>query len=154
MQALEQERLRALDDRLRDATEMNGELLAQVIEAACRRFPSTSQSAKTERIGRLMESSAWTDAVLALIDLELPLWKARRIVYDEGEWQCALSRQRELPDWLDQSIEARHEDLAIAMLRAFVEARRISAPSVRPSVPSVNPCADLLDEIVCCDNYA
>jgi len=41
---------------------------------------------------------------LALIDLELPPWQVRRIAYDEGEWHCALSRQRELPDWLDQSI--------------------------------------------------
>ena len=27
-------------------------------------------------------------------------WQVRRIVYDAGEWHCALSRQRELPDWV------------------------------------------------------
>ena len=72
---------------------------------------------------RLLESGAWTDAALALIDLELPQWQLRRIAYDEGEWHCALSRQRELPEWLDLAIEARHADLALAMLSAFVEAR-------------------------------
>ena len=66
----------------------------------------------------------------------MPQWQVRRIAYDEGEWHCALSRQRELPDWLDQSVEAHHADLALAILSAFVEAQRISAPSSRTSVPT------------------
>ena len=154
MQALEHQEFGGLNDRLRDATEASAALFGEVIETACRRFPSIGQSAKTARIKRLIQSDAWTDAVLALIDLELPLWQVRRIAYDEGEWHCALSRQRELPDWLDQSIEARHGDLALAMLSAFTEASRVSAPSIRPSVPSVSPCTDALAEIICSDNYA
>jgi len=153
-QALEHHELGELNDRLRDAPEANAPLLQEVIDTACRRFPSLGQSAKTARIEQLLQSAAWTDAALALIDLELPLWQIRRIAYDEGEWHCALSRQRELPDWLDQSIEAHHADLALAILWAFVEARRVGAPSSRPSVPSVSPCADPLTEIVCSDNFA
>ena len=98
--------------------------------------------------------SAWTDAALALIDLELPLWQVRRIAYDEGEWYCALSRERELPDWLDRSIEARHADLALAILGAFVEAECISAPASRPSVPTVSRAVNPLYEPVCCDNFS
>ena len=45
--------------------------------------------------------------------------------------------RRELPDWLDQSIEARHTDLPLAILSAFVDAQRIRA-SGRPSVPTVS----------------
>jgi hypothetical protein len=153
-QALEHHELGALNDRLRDVAEASTQLFREVVDTACRRFPSMGQSAKTARIERLIQSGAWTDAALALIDLELPVWQVRRIAYDEGEWHCALSRQRELPDWLGQSVEARHEDLALAMLCAFVEARRLSAPSSRTSVPSVNSCADALAEIVCSDNYA
>ncbi len=110
--------------------------MSEIIGEACRRFPSMGQTEKTARIERLIGSDAWTDAALALIDLELPLWQVRRIAYDEGEWYCALSRERELPDWLDRSIEARHADLALAILGAFVEAQRITAPASRPSVPS------------------
>src|SRR5206468_6036629 len=90
--------------------------LSDLIKQTCRRFPSNSQNSKTARIERLIQSQAWTDAALALIDLELPQWQIRRIAYDEGEWYCALSRQRELPEWLDQSIEGRHADLALAIL--------------------------------------
>src|SRR6266404_8632247 len=104
----------------------------------CRCFQSVGQTEKTARIERLIGSGAWTDAALALIDLELPQWQVRRIAYDEGEWYCALSRERELPDWLDQSVEGRHADLALAILTAFVEAERLTAPSSRTSVPIVS----------------
>jgi hypothetical protein len=144
----------ALGDRLRNALEANATLMAETIDTAYRRFPSSGRSEEIARIEQLIRSEAWTDAALALIDLELPLWQLRRIAYDGGEWYCALSRQRELPDWLDQSIETRHADLALAILSAFVEARRISAPSGRPSVPVVTRTATRLYEPVCSDNFA
>ena len=143
-----------LVDRLHDAAEADAALITQVVDVACRRFPSIGQSAKTARIEQLIRSGAWIDVVLALIDLELPQWKVRRIVYDEGEWHCALSRQRELPDWLDQSIEVHHVDLTLAILGAFVEARRTSTQPSHSSVPSVSPYADTLTEIASSDNYA
>src|SRR5712691_10020978 len=126
-----------LEDRLRDAHAVTSELISEVIGEACRRFPSAGPTEKTARIERLIGSGAWTDAALALIDLEFPQWQVRRIAYDEGEWHCALSRQRELPEWLDQSVEAHHSDLALAILSAFVEVQRITAPSSRTSVPTV-----------------
>ncbi len=94
-----------LGDRLRDAHAVTTDLMSQVIGETCRRFPSMGQTGKTARIEQLIGSGAWTDAALALIDLELPQWQVRRLAYDEGEWYCALSRERELPDWLDQSVE-------------------------------------------------
>lgn len=125
-----------LGDRLRDAYAVSAEFMADIICQTCRRFPSVGQSGKTSRVERLIQSGAWTDAAIALLDLELPQWQIRRLVYDEGEWHCALSRERELPDWLDQSIETHHADLALAILSAFVEAQRISWPDSRPSVPT------------------
>ena len=145
---------RDLSDRLRDAPAVTSELLSDVISEACWRFPPVHRTERAARIERFIKSDAWTDAALALVELELPQWKVRRIVYDAGEWCCALSRQRELPDWLDQSIETRHTDLALAILSAFVEAQRISAPTSRPSVPAVRPDANALYEPVCSDNFA
>ena len=126
-----------LGERLRGAHVVTAGLMSEIIGTACRRFPSMGQGGKTARIERLISSEAWTDAALALIDLELPLWQVRRIAYDEGEWYCALSRERELPDWLDQSVEAHHHDLTLAILAAFVEAQAASASKSRPSVPTV-----------------
>ncbi len=134
-----------LDHRLHEAHAVTAELLPEIIGTSCRRYPS--------RIERLIRSGAWTDAALALLELELPQWQLRRLAYDDGEWHCALSRQRELPDWLDdRSVESHHADLAIAILSALVDAQRKSASS-RTSVPATPRAANALCEPVCCDNF-
>jgi hypothetical protein len=143
-----------LNDRLRDAPAATAALLSEIISETCRRFPSMGQTEKTARIERLIGSGAWTDSALALIDLELPQWQIRRIAYDEGEWHCALSRERELPEWLDQSVETHHVDLALAILSALVAAQRVATPSSRTSVPAVPRDVNPLYEPVLSDNFA
>src|SRR5215469_12677785 len=143
-----------LNARLRDAGEADAALFNEVISAACRRYPSLGQTERTAHLTRLIQSAAWTDAALVLIDLELPMWQVRRLAYDDGEWYCALSRERELPDWLDQSIEARHADLPLAILSAFVEAQRVSAPESRASVPEARHTTNDLYEVLPIDNFA
>jgi hypothetical protein len=144
----------ALTHWLRDAHVVTAELVTVLTDSLCRRFPSAGQPAKSARIERLIAAEAWTDAALALIGLELPQWQIRRVAYDEGEWHCALSRQRELPEWLDQAVETRHADLPLAILSAFAEAQRISAPSSRTSVPDVARHQNSLYEPLCSDNFA
>ena len=143
-----------LHDRLRGTRAVTAELMSQIVAETCRRYPPVCRTRKSVEIERLIHSGAWTDAALALIDLELPQWHIRRLVYDEGEWHCALSRQRELPEWLDQPIETRHADLTLAILTAFVDAQRIDPPSTTISVPTAPRHADVLCEPVCCDNFA
>jgi hypothetical protein len=145
---------RELSNRLRDAPAATAEIMSEIVGKTCRRFPLLGRTEKTARIERLIGSAAWTDAALALIDLELPQWQVRRIAYDDGEWYSALSRQRELPDWLDRSIEARHADLALSILSAFVEVQRIAAPSSKISVPSVPRYEAALYAPLCSDNFA
>lgn len=142
-----------LGERLRNTNAVTADIMSDVIRQTCRRFPSLGQSEKSSRVERLLESGAWTDAALALIELELPLWQLRRIAYDEGEWHCALSSQRELPEWLDSAIETRHADLALAMLSALVEARRIAAPEIQTSVPAVPQNANPMCEPLLCENF-
>jgi len=151
------ERHGELGATLRGARTMTAQLMSQVIGEVCRRFPF-GQSVKTARVERFIDSEAWIDAGLALIELELPLWQVRRIAYDGGEWYCALSRDRELPDWLDQSVQAHHQDLALAVLAAFVEAQALSTPLSQPSVPRVVPTVGHETSATCvaasCDNFA
>lgn len=143
-----------LSDRIYDAPTANATLLHEIIDMTCPRFASRGRSSTTARIERLLSAGAFAEAALALIDLELPPWRLRRIAYDGGEWYCALSRGRELPDWLDQPVEARHRDLALAILAAFVEAQSASAPTGRPSVPASPRQPNALYVTMCCDNFA
>ena len=133
-----------LIDRLRN--------FSNTIAESRRRFRS-ERSVKADRVEHLIQSQAWTDAALALIDLELPHWQIRSLTYDGGEWFCALSRQRNMPDWLDQPVETHHADLARAILDAFAEAKRISAPQNRDGDPVQATVAPLY-EPVCSENFA
>lgn len=143
----------ALGERLHDAIEVTPALIADVIREACRRFPSQGQAGKTARLEQIIRMGAWTDAALALVELELPHWQVRRLAYDDGEWYCALSRERELPDWLDQAVEGRHADLALAILSAFVEVQDLRAASPHTSVPRAPQGASMLYEPMLSDNF-
>jgi hypothetical protein len=142
-----------LGQRLHDAREVTPALMAGVIEEVCGRSPSDGGLANSKRIGQLVRLGAWTDAALALIDLALPQWKVRRLCYDGGEWYCALSREREMPDWLDNSVEGRHSDLALALLSAFVEVKGQSRLPRRGSVPASGRHGSPFYEPVCCDSF-
>jgi hypothetical protein len=143
----------SLGNRLRNAQVMTQPLMLEIIDKACRRFPSLGQSERIARVTRLIEAEAWADAALALMEVGLPLWQVRRIAYDEGEWHCALSRERELPDWLDAAVEARHADLALALLSAFIEVEALALEVSRPSVPTIRPAPDPLYEPVGCEDF-
>lgn len=141
------------NDRLFGARAATSEAMTGLVGEICRRFPSTGRGEKSARIARLIEAEAWTDAALALIDLKLPQWQVRRLAYDEGEWHCALSRLCELPEWLDESIEAHHADLPQAILCAFEEAQAVAAPRSRTSVPAVPRDRNPLYEPVLSDDF-
>src|ERR1700758_1323623 len=125
-----------LTDRLRDASAVSAPLVRDIMEFVRRRHSHPGQTSAIKRIERLIAEEAWAEVALALIDLELPQWQLRRLAYDGGEWHCALSRRREVPEWLDEAAEASHPDLPGALLAALLEAKRIVQPLGRPSVPT------------------
>jgi hypothetical protein len=77
---------------------------------------------KTITLDRVIEAGAWTDAAITLIGFELPNWSVRRLVCEDGEWVCSLSRQPNLSIFLDELAEGSHAVLALVVLRAFVAA--------------------------------
>jgi hypothetical protein len=144
------EHLRELQEQIHRARTMTAQLMAQVIARACARLQAQQQTANA-RVTRLVQSGASTDATLALLELELPQWRLRRLIYDHGEWHCSLSKHVALPAELDDTVEGNHESLPLAILSAFVEGRRhsLTASESRPqSVPqranqaSLSPTAE------------
>jgi hypothetical protein len=149
-------RLHDLQDQLGRAQVVSAELMSKFAAAACIRIAMPSCAAKAAKIDRLIESEAWTEAAVALVELELPRWKLRRLVYEEGAWLCSLTKQWNLPAWLSDSVEARHESLPIAILSALIEAQQGGEPSSVRAASSVPQCR--LEtcspaEIICCDNF-
>jgi hypothetical protein len=149
-----EERLGRLEEELRPAQAVTPELMCDIIVQTCGRF--AAHSAAPAKIERLIGSGAFTDAALALVELELRQWKLRRLICEDGEWHCSLSKQPTLPAGLDETAEASHEILPLAILIAFIEALRQSLGSREPlarTVPPVQP-AQAQDYPVCCDNFA
>src|ERR1700712_234457 len=60
-----------LDERLRDASKATTELMSQILARGRRPSASARRNAKAARLECLIRAEAWTDAALALIDLEL-----------------------------------------------------------------------------------
>jgi hypothetical protein len=117
------EDLAALGEQLHCATVVTSGLLSDVIGIACARFDALGSAAKA-KVKWLIEAGAFTDATIALLELELPQWKLQRLIYDEGKWHCSLSRQPEIPLRYDTVVEASHESLPLAILIALVQALR------------------------------
>ena len=125
---------------------------AAICLSTCKRLPAMRRTAEAQRLDRLVAAGAWTDAALALIAIELPRWKLRRLAYDEGEWHCALSNQRDLPDWLDSAIETHHPDMATAILDAFRAAvNRGGTPHLTQAPVRATQPTD--SEPMLCENY-
>jgi len=149
--------LAALRQQIRRAADVTPELMGDVMEQACSDTVALNAAEKRTRIRRLIEAEAWTDAALALIDLGLPGWTLRRLVHEDGEWLCTLSSQWQLPEWLDDTVEASHDVAAMAILGAFVEAlesRLASAQSVPSSVARGRPEPDVGFTVLSCDDFA
>jgi hypothetical protein len=148
------ERLDRLTEQLRLAPAITSDLVFKVAVDACTRLATLKLAGKTARIDRLIEAGAWHDAAIAMIELELPGWKLRRLIHDDGVWFCSLSRQPNLPLEFDDTADARHEVLPLAILSALVEARRrtgVADEARAPAVPRLWPASATA---VCCDNFA
>jgi hypothetical protein len=146
-----------LHEQIRRAQAVTPDLMSKLVACTYARMAMPNRAARLERINRLIEAEAWTEAALALVELGLPQWKLRRLVYEDGAWLCSLSKQWNLPDWLSDCAEARHESLPLAVLNAMMEADQCDAPPApRPaiSVPQCRPESVVAAEIMCCDNFA
>ena len=147
------ERLARIADRLAAGDTATAGLISTIAIAACDRTDGAGHL--SAQICKLTEAGAWTDAALALIVNELPRWKLRRLAYDEGEWHCTLSLQRDLPEWLDQPVETTHPDLSLALLKAFVEAKRRNSDAPEETrLPTVPRIRRDYRGLICCDNFA
>jgi hypothetical protein len=149
-----EDRLDRLAQQLRLASAPSATLIMQVIADACVRLPALCRAGTAVRIDRLIMAGAWNDAALALIESELPAWKLRRLVFQDGKWFCSLSRQPNLPEEIDDTADAVHEVLPLAVLCAFVEARRMTGAARATSVPTLEIARPRSDCVSGCDNFA
>jgi len=147
------DRLDQLEQQIRNSSAPTIELFSDVI-AECPRLFALVRSGRAPQLDQSLRAGAWVDAALGTITLGMPTMSIRRLVYDDGEWFCSLTRQRHLPAELDDTVDARHECLPLAILAAFLEARQ-QAASLRTDPTRSVPHVGRQQEIpVICENFA
>ena len=139
--------------RIEDASAPETRLFADVIANACPRTLALIEMRKAARLKQLIDGGAWTDAALALLEFELPQWKVRRIVCDDGEWHCRLSAQPWLPEGLDEVVETFHRSLPLAIQAAVVQARQQTV-TVQADEPTTDVVISPEPIRICCDNFS
>jgi hypothetical protein len=101
-------------------------------------FRRTEDEAR--RLRQLIESEAWVEAVLALIELKLPGRKPVRITFDADELGSTLAQHPQVPNWPCETVVVRHAVLSLALLGAFIEARVVSLTAEFRAPRSVPRC--------------
>jgi len=144
--------LDGLEARLRRAHAITPDLMTEFIAQAGVRLAAMGTHARAD-LDRLIAAGAFTDAVLTLLKLELPQWRLRRLICDDGEWLCTLSRQPSLPLDLDETAETSHGHMLLAILLACLQARR-AAPASAANATAVPQIRSDAGCTVCCDNFA
>jgi len=141
-----------VDEALRRALEPTPSLFRAVLRCAGGRCSVLRRAGKTVALDRLIAAGAWIDASLGLIEFELPNWCVRRLLYEDCEWLCTLSRRPNVPLEIDDVAEATHSSVALAILRAALAARRQSAPA--SAVDAARQVRLVPEGPVGCDNFA
>jgi hypothetical protein len=145
--------LEGLEDRIRRAPAPSPVLISDIVAHACTRLPTMKKAGKFPGFDRLIEAEAWFDVALALLKTELPSWSIRRIIYDGGEWFCSLTNSPNLPTALDDTADAHHQSLPLAILGALLEARKRTLPSPT-SVQVASENRPNMIGAMSCENFA
>jgi hypothetical protein len=146
-------RLVRLTGQLRLAPTVTNEVFSKVIAETCLCLPVLVGAERGPQIARLIEVGAWTDAALALIEVELPQWTFCRLVYEGGEWDCSLSRNSDPQIWFDKAARGRHGVPSLAVLLAFVEACRITVVGCETDLSIHPPKVWPKPICACCDDF-
>jgi len=144
--------LEGIEDRIRSAPALTPALVGDIVAQACTRLPTMKMARKSPGIDHLIEAEAWCDIALAVLKIELPSWAIRRLIYDDGEWFCSLTQAPNLPLALDNTADGHHQTLPLAILDAFIDARKRTLPPT--AVPVVSKARTDSACTMSCDNFA
>jgi hypothetical protein len=144
-----------LRDALSGAPAASAELISAALDVMAARCALPDRAGRTQRIRALIDTQAWTDAALAIVDLDRSR-TVRQISHDDGEWSCRIGSRWAVPDWLDDSALFLHPALPLAILGALLEslAQREEVAIPATSVPSSGSRRGHSIPAVACDNYA
>ncbi len=144
----------ALRAKICCAQTVTAELASAALDLMAARSAAPGRTAQAQRVRSLIDGAAWTEAALAIADLDHSR-TVRRLIHEDGEWHCRIGSRWAVPYWLDDSVEFSHPMLPLAILGALIEAAQQVPATVR--TPTSVPRSQLGQagsiSAVSCDNY-
>lgn len=142
-----------LRNKISQAPAATSALVSAALGVVAARRPIAHRAVQTQQIRDLIDAKAWTDAVLAIADLDRSR-AIQHLVYEDGEWHCRIGSHWALPHWLGDSAEFGHPVLALAILGALIDTLGWAEEADLLPAPPLS-CGEV-DAIpaVSCDNYA
>ena len=121
--------LRSLLSRIETASAPTGGLVAELLHRACPRLQGAP--GPNDLVQRLVEAEAWVELGFWLIGWELPDWVIHRLSCDDRQWNCAICVRGLAINWSEDIAEFQHDNPALAILGALVQAqlRKIQGPT-------------------------
>lgn len=121
--------LRSVLSQIERASEPTGDLVAQLLLHGCPRLQGAPRP--NCLVQRLVEAEAWVDLGFWLIGWELPDWVIHRLTCDDQRWNCAICVRGLAINWIEDVAEFQHDDPALAILGALVQAqlRKLQGPT-------------------------
>jgi hypothetical protein len=143
-----------LRDDVCRAPAASAELVSAALDLVAARCAAPNCADQARRIRALIGTHAWTDAILAVVDLDRSR-AIRQLSHDEGEWICRIGSRWAVPDWLDDNVHFTHPVLPLAILGALLSALAQNEKAAVPatSVPSSRQRFGHSISAVSCDNY-
>ncbi|ANY77143.1 hypothetical protein BB934_02010 [Microvirga ossetica] len=123
--------LRSLLRRIETTCQPTGSLVADVLQYACPRLKSGIQP--HDLVQRLIGAEAWVDLGFWLIGWELPDWVIHRLSCDDSRWNCAICVRGLAINWVEDVAEFQHDNPALAIFGALVQAQLQKAQGRAPS---------------------
>ena len=135
-----------------NATETTPGLMSQVVDAAGARLRLFNRGSRVvQQLNGSISAGAWLDAALLLLAIERPGWTMRRLIHDDGQWHCSLSRTPNIPIEFDDTIESPHPDPALAIVLGILAEREENAAAI-PSNREASSSGSVV--VACCDNFS
>jgi hypothetical protein len=123
--------LRSLLSRIEAVSKPTAEIIAELLEHACPRLQATHKL--TTPVSRLVEAEAWVDLGFWLVGWELPDWVIHHLSCDDRRWNCAICVRGLAINWVEDVAEFQHDDPALAVFGALVQAQ---LQKIQGSTPS------------------
>lgn len=123
--------LRSLLSRIETASRPTFGLVGELLRRACPRLKGAPHPRNP--VLRLIEAEAWVDLGFWLVGWELPDWAIHRLSCDDSRWDCAICVRGLAINWVEDVAEFQHDDPALAILGALVQAQILKVQGRGPS---------------------